>query len=267
MSANSESMDAMEFSKKPYSRRDKRMFFGLNLHSWEYIMIVFLFGVGAATGAVVLLTRAENKASKEELEKYKVEAGERTATASAEAAKAIESAAKANENNALLQVTAEVLKKETAEANKQAALANERSENARLETERLKKLVIWRSISAEQKNILVKVLSAKKANITLMVVANDPEAFAFGSQLTTVFGAAKWGAFAESASWGNLLPENIILPGPENETVKLLRSAFTAAGIPFTTDGIRDPDARIVFPRAEQPTARVIVGSKLGPFK
>ena len=84
-----------------FSRRVSRVF-GLDLHSWEQLML-FSLGIAAlaavavvvTTVAVVIGQRDENAQTKNEFEAYKIEAGKRsdqlkkeTATANAEAAKA-----------------------------------------------------------------------------------------------------------------------------------------------------------------------------------
>ncbi len=149
---------------------------------------------------------------------------------------------------------------------KEAAKANEEAAKARAEQERLKSLVVWRSIEPDKRTPMVAMLATRKETIKLLVVMNDPEAFVFASQLTAIFNAAHWEAVAEAGTWGNLLPQNVLLPGPDNETVKLLRAAFTMAGVKFGTDSIRPPDASIVF-ESKPTSATVIVGSKLGPLE
>lgn len=243
------------------------MIWGLSLHGWEDAMrgslaIVGVFGllVGLATFFVVTLQREEIAESKSEFDKYKISAA---ADADAKIGVAREEA-KAAASKAQADITK--ANAEIADAKRQTAVLEKETAQARAEQDRLKQLVIWRSIAPEKRAPLAAKLATRKETIKLMVVMNDPEAFAFASQLTTIFKAANWEAIAEAASWGNLLPENVLLPGPDNETVKLLREAFAEAGITFTTDSIRPPDASIVFEQ-KQTSATVVVGSKLGPFK
>jgi hypothetical protein len=84
---------AMEPSAS-FSNRVRRML-GFSLHDWENAMVVFLIVAGAfallagaATWAVVRLQRAELAASRQEFEKYKLDAGKEIADAQQRAAEA-----------------------------------------------------------------------------------------------------------------------------------------------------------------------------------
>jgi hypothetical protein len=76
---------------------------GLSLPGWENLMVSFLVVAGffallagVSTWIVVKLQRTEIASSKDELERYKVDAGEKISAAEAAGAKANEEAAKAN---------------------------------------------------------------------------------------------------------------------------------------------------------------------------
>jgi hypothetical protein len=80
--------------KAIFSKTVRRMF-GLSLHAWENVMVGSLafaafaaLVVGIATFAVVKLQRQEIAASKDELERYKLDAGQAIAEAGARAAEA-----------------------------------------------------------------------------------------------------------------------------------------------------------------------------------
>ncbi|WP_445145874.1 hypothetical protein [Dyella sp. Tek66A03] len=110
--------------------------FGFELHGWETMLIVSALvaaaaaiGVGLATYAVITLTREENSANSEALERYKADAALRTADAT-------RGAAQANERAAELERQASELKKEAESAKAEAAKANERI----LEMKRMRRL-------------------------------------------------------------------------------------------------------------------------------
>jgi hypothetical protein len=79
-------------AKTAVTSKEVRRVLGLSLHGWENAMVIFLIiagffalTAGAATWAVVRLQRIELAASKEEFDRYKLEAGEKIAEAEARA--------------------------------------------------------------------------------------------------------------------------------------------------------------------------------------
>lgn len=144
------------------------MIWGLSLHGWEDVMraslaIAGLFGliVGLATWFVVKLQREELAASKQELDLYKIDAGERIAAANAagEAAKA------------------------------DAAAANARALEAQAE---LAKLKSPRSLSPEQQRRLVVALSPFAGQKYSFNVFADPEPINLMRLIDTVLKSAGW---------------------------------------------------------------------------
>ena len=133
--------------------------FGLGLHGWETVLTVSAIlaavaaiGVSLATYAVVTLTRAGNAANSAALELYKAEAG-----------------------------------RITTETNNKAAAANERAEKARLETERLKKELSWRTISEAQLEIIRNRISKTPIEIAISWNSGDSEGANFAQQLAHAF--------------------------------------------------------------------------------
>jgi hypothetical protein len=159
------------------------------------------------------------------------------------------------------------LEKEAAEARVGIARANADAARARAEQERLKQMVVWRSISDDMAKSLTARLSIRKEPIVLAVVANDPEAMFLATQLTKILTNASWTAFARSVSWGNWLPIGIHIYGPDNDTVRLLRESFTAVGVPFDSHPPpRQPDVSVVFPEDKETNATILIGSRIGPL-
>src|ERR1700730_17440080 len=150
------------------SRKERRMLW-LNLHSWEELMLASLgvagliaFAVFMTTAAVVILTRRENAETKREYETYKLTVEGQVAEAKREGIKAGETA-----GSALVRA---------AELEKEAA-------NAKLETERLKATVAWRSISPEIAASLEKILSETPGSVNLRYTDGDPEALFLAIQI------------------------------------------------------------------------------------
>src|SRR5215467_3203855 len=81
--------------KMIFSRKVRRVF-GLDLHSWEQLMLLSLLAVFITTASVVILQRAENAKTKNEFEEYKLEAGANVAEANARAAEANQKAQEAS---------------------------------------------------------------------------------------------------------------------------------------------------------------------------
>jgi hypothetical protein len=94
MIAKMPAAETANIEKTAFSRKVRRVF-GLDLHSWEQLMLSALgiaglvaIAVFVTTASVVILQREENARTKDEFERYKLEAGEKIATANADAADA-----------------------------------------------------------------------------------------------------------------------------------------------------------------------------------
>jgi hypothetical protein len=164
-------------------------------------------------------------------------------------------------------------KEGTAKANEAIAVATQRAaalENeaaqARVEQERLKQIVAWRNITKNVGEKLVSILAKSPAVVRLSYVASDPEALGLAIQFSKVFEAAHWQAIPSAMTFSTQLVFEIRLPGPENETVQLLRSAFTQAGITFSTEEVPPSTMNFSSSGPTAPTAVVFIGSKRPPF-
>src|ERR1700726_3237225 len=139
-----------------------KMIWGLSLHSWEDLMrasllIVGVFGLiaGLSTWFVVKLQRAEIAQAATDLERYKSDASIKVEEARNEGIQAGRIA-----GNAMIRA---------AELEKEAA-------NARLETEKLKQVVAWRTLSETQGAEFKKVLEGRPGSVNLRWMDGDPEA-------------------------------------------------------------------------------------------
>lgn len=149
----------------------------------------------------------------------------------------------------------------------ETAKANEEAAKARAEQERLKGLVVWRSISDKAKRGLATRLSVRKARITLATISNDPEAFSLTSQFQPIFENAGWETVPMSGWWGKWLPIGVHIYGSDDGILQLLWESFGAENIQFSTDAPPgDPDIGLVVP-GPRPAVTVLIGSRLGPFK
>lgn len=173
---------------------------GLDLHSWELLMLWALAFAALAAGAVVVTTaavvatqRAEGEKSKSELEQYKAESATKIAeansaseTAKKEAAQAANEAAAANERAA-------VLEKQTAELE----LALEQQRIARLQLEErhsaLAKHQQRRTLNADQRETLIRVLSQfPKQRVVVDCLMGDDDGKDYAEEFLLIFTAAGW---------------------------------------------------------------------------
>lgn len=92
--------------------------------------------------------------------------------------------------------------KARAEANARTAEANARAAEAELETERLKKQVGWRNLSAEQFEKLINGLRTERGvGVIISFVSGDVDGQRFAMQFSQAFRAAKWECRVEGGSY------------------------------------------------------------------
>ncbi len=133
---------------------------------------------------------------------------------------------------------AEEAKVASANANARAAELEKEAANARLETERIKEVVAWRVMSSESATELEKVLAAKPGSVNLRYMDGDPEALFLAIQISQILSKAHW-----KVAPGAIKPENSIvfgigLPDSSSADAQTLRSAFSAAKVPFSTNAL-----------------------------
>jgi hypothetical protein len=120
------------------------------------------------------------------------------------------------------------LKATTASLEKEAA-------DARLETERVKAVVAWRTISLEASAALEKVLAAKPGAVNLRYIDGDPEALFFAIQFSKVLDNAHWQVAPGAVKPSNAIAFGVFLPDATGDDAIRLRTAFVAAKVEFTT--------------------------------
>jgi hypothetical protein len=206
----------------PVTTLSKRvnMIWGLSLQGWEDLMrgsllVVGVFGLiaGLSTWYVVKLQRAEIAHSAIELEEYKSDAAVKVEEAKKEGIEAGKTA-----GNALVRA---------AELEREAA-------TARLETEKLKAVVAWRTFSETQGKELEKVLSAKSGSVNLRWMDGDPEALFLAIQLSQILQKAHWQVAPGSLKPANGIMFGFVLPPVAGEDAQILREALTAAKVAFS---------------------------------
>jgi len=157
-----------------FSRKVERVL-GLDLHSWEQLMLVSLGAAGliavavfVTTASVVILQRHETAEAKRELDAYKIEAGKKVAASAAIGETAKADASKANE-------AAERAKAEAAKA-----------------TLELAKIKAPRLLNAAQQAALIAEMKLYSKTPVVFGVFQEPEALAFLDQLSKLLIAAGW---------------------------------------------------------------------------
>jgi hypothetical protein len=179
-----------------------------------------LFGAGLiaiavaiASASVVILTRHENAETKKEYEAYKLTVEGKVADARSEGIKAGETA-----SSALLRAAG--LEKEAA--------------TARLETEKLKSVVAWRTISSEQAEALIKSWSSQPGSVNLYWQDGDPEALFFVMHLANALQRANWKVSARGMKPNNGIIFDMVVPPVAGADADSLRKGLLAARIPFS---------------------------------
>jgi hypothetical protein len=143
-----------------------------------------------------------------------------------------------------------------------AAGLEKEAATARLETEKLKQVVAWRTLSPDVRAKLDKVLASKPASVNLRYMDGDPEAMYLGVQMTEVLRKANW-----QVGPGSIKPNGVIfeyiLPQEEanNPAAQTLREAFKAADIPFFVGNVPPSSGFNVTAMPGAPT--LLIGSRL----
>lgn len=158
--------------------------------------------------------------------------------------------------------------------------ANEGAENARVEQERLKQLVRWRTITPEDMKILTAELAKGGGEIDLAFAPGDPESEYFALKIIGNDGVAavnnssgirKWHVYLRPWT-SNGMFFGVAIPGPENNQVKFLRHAFSAAHIEFSTENPPEEVSPITlgsglaYTPAPKHEALIVIGLKKPPL-
>ncbi|HUZ30849.1 MAG TPA: hypothetical protein VMV19_01895 [Xanthobacteraceae bacterium] len=196
-------------------------------------------------------------------EAEKTREGIAKANAAGEAAKA--EAARANAEIATAKQQTAALEKDTSKANERAAALENEAAQARLEQERLKAAVSWRTLSPDTLARLTAGLGDPKGSVVLAYTSGDPEALFLAIQISKTFEAAHgWTLGADARTYPDRILWGLYIPG-NGTLVEHVRAAFTAAKIPFLTDAIPEPPMRFGPPMTPD-TVLIFVGSKQPPI-
>lgn len=133
----------------------------------------------------------------------------------------------------------EELQRDLKEKEKQIADTNERAEHlakdaeeARLKFAQLQSVVAWRTIEEPQFSAFRQILAERLSAITLITIANDPEATFFTVVISKGFKG--WRLASMSRSYGGLLVLGVTILGKPGDDLERARRAFRAANIPFS---------------------------------
>ena len=128
-----------------------------------------------------------------------------------------------------------------AQANSETAKLGKEGAEARLETEKLKRAVGWRTISQQTASELETALSATPGAVNLQYPDSDPEAIFFATQFSRILEKAQWRVAPAAVNFSNAVSFGISLPSTEGTDGKILRKVFSAAKIPYSTKPLPIP--------------------------
>lgn len=142
---------------------------------------------------------------------------------------------------------------------------NRAAAEARLETEKIKDLVAWRTLPPDAAAALRAALAQAPGSVNLRYTDGDPEALFLASQIADILAAAQWKIAAGSLKLNNALVFGTFLPDADGADARALRNAFTAAGVPFETGPL--PPGGVGFSVSTIAAAPVLmIGSKPRPM-
>ena len=125
-----------------------------------------------------------------------------------------------------------------AKANERAASLERDAAQAKLETERLKSQLAWRSLPQNLENLFSNALSNHAGKVNIQHVANDTEAQYFAIQLANIFGRAGWEVGLSSVSMSGVAIFGIWVPDTKSPSTQTVRNALGAIGIGFSTQAL-----------------------------
>jgi hypothetical protein len=147
-----------------------------------------------------------------------------------------------------------------AESQERTAQLENETAQAKLEQERLKAQLAWRTLSPEVRDLLTKALSAHPSRMNIEYVANDTEVQYLAIQIANAFTDAKWQIAMKQVTHAGTVVFGLWIPESPYEGTAEARAAFRAAGIPFSTD--TPPPAGMGFGGVVENAGSILVGSK-----
>jgi hypothetical protein len=247
----------------------------MTVENWKSlfdVLAVVLLGLTFFAGAGVLFTgNIINSRQSKQLREFDVDitkAKSDLAKQQERAAKAESSIALAEQHSSEANAKAEGFRADIAKANAsaaqaeaQVAAATAEAAVAKLETEKLKEVVTWRTIPSENAAALEKVLSGKPGGVNLRYTDGDPESLFLAIQISQILGKAKWKVAPGAEKFANAIQFGIALPDSAGADAQTLRSAFNTAKVPFTTGQL--PESGVGFSVSTIPGApTLMIGSR-----
>ncbi|HEY6026750.1 MAG TPA: hypothetical protein VIV09_07630 [Pseudolabrys sp.] len=141
-----------------------------------------------------------------------------------------------------------------------AADAQKEAAATRLEAEKLKEKVAWRTISQEQSNAMQTVLSQNPGAVNLRWIEGDPEGLYFALELSTVLQNAKWRVGAGSIGLLDGPCVGLILPPNAGADRHTLFAALAAAKLGVSSVPAREAGMEVASTIHGAPT--LVVGSR-----
>jgi len=140
------------------------------------------------------------------------------------------------------ELASNVAKSDAAKANERARGLEKEAAAARLETEKLKAVVAWRTLSESQATAFEKTLATKPGSVNLRWTDGDPEALFFAIQISQILQRAHWQVAPGAFKPANRIAFGIVLPPDAGNDTQTLREAFAVAKIgvsfvPFPNQG------------------------------
>ncbi len=151
------------------------------------------------------------------------------------------------------------------QANERAAILEKEAADAKLEQERLKAQLAWRTLSPDAAVGLERSLAVKPGSVNIEYVSGDPEALAFAIQLANIFGKAKWKVAMNGLTYSGVVIFGLWIPDPPTPEKTLIRDAFIAIGGAFNTKTLPLAGMTISMGGAIPNAPIVFVGSKAPP--
>jgi hypothetical protein len=180
--------------------------------------------------------------------------------------------ANANKQSELAKVDAAKANENAANANRDAALAVERAailekqaEVARIEHEKLKAQLAWRTLNEDSAQKMESELASDRGSVTIAYTGGDPEALYFGIQIASIFNKAKWQANLEPRTYPDTIYFGIFIPGPDVAQIRVARTAFKAAGLKYSITQV--PKPMISFNVHSNEDVLIMIGSRLVPYQ
>jgi hypothetical protein len=155
----------------------------------------------------------------------------------------------------------------------QLAAAEKDTAQARLDQEKIRSSLAWRTIAPAVRKQIATLLQNTGGSVTLAYVEHDPESISFALAIRQIFDDAnvlahsdKWQIVPEPRVYARSVLFGLFISGPDRAVVDSIRKAFAAAQIPFFT---RDtPNLGVEIGTLSQPPvplttkALIMVGSK-----